>query len=182
MTAGHIAQGLGRSKVAINYLASENLIKLFGCNPMPELEFVRSSENKYSTGGVDFTEPAASQSYRDEMFSAFPETFEQAQVRGVAMYEHLNKKVADANYSRKRICYIIISHGMFVDLSANLLGLVKTEVLPTTLFSGLSSDQRQKAIEHVSAAPYTHAEFCSMSAFMVDDSEAIEPVFRRYNG
>ena len=42
MTAGWIADVLGKDEVTINYRSVENLLEAYGSNPMKELKFVKS--------------------------------------------------------------------------------------------------------------------------------------------
>ena len=139
MSAGQIAYYLHEEEikktikkdVTINYQAHEYLHGiLFKKNPIPDLEWYKYDfdyewmcyQNAlYSTGryfpyGVDFKEPAEPALGKKEARWCFPEKEQPMQERGMKMIESMNKRIhEESEGGTKRVCYLIITHAIFVD-------------------------------------------------------------------
>ena len=96
--------------------------------------------------GVGFLEPEPPADYKREIFRIHPETRKQGQSRGITLVELMNHRVrAKSQYGEKKICYLIVSHSIFVDSAACALDFLKqnSDVIPASAFKdGLSEKHR----------------------------------------
>lgn len=104
-------------------------MKSFDENPMPKLEFTKHGfdfellRQKYDCGSevfpknINFKEPPGPIiDLKDYIFNIFPESKKQSLQRGLSLVELLNKRIqAESENGRYKVCYLIISHGTFID-------------------------------------------------------------------
>lgn len=78
--------------------------------------------DEYFPSSVHFREPSEPVDYKDDILDIYPETREQATMRAATLYQLMNRRVeAESEKGKKRICYLIITHGLWVDSVAHIL-------------------------------------------------------------
>lgn len=121
------------------------------------------------------------------MFSAYPEDADEVSYRKLLMFEHLNKRTyAESDLNKKRVCFLLITHGTFVDEMANIFKFIKKDQsVPPIRFPMLDYEVRQEMLKSIAASngsylarPYKFPTFCSISGFKVD-GYWIKPTFSR---
>lgn len=137
------------------------------------------STKEYFPAGVTFKEL---QDHKDEMFLAYPESSKTGIRRGISLIEKLNKAIEkESQNNTKKICYLIISHGRFVDELAYAFDILKTNPeVPATAFLGLSENQRTLVEKFLFTYPYNSPAYCSISGFKVE-SKGMDPLFSRHS-
>ena len=74
---------------------------------------------------VDFKEPRLPADFKREIFEAYPERDGPALTRGISLLEVLNRRIQAEGRGGKRICYLIVSHAMHVDVVGHLLEILE---------------------------------------------------------
>ena len=126
MTSAHIALQLGVTKVQINYMASELLDEiLFSENPIPKI-FYPNPPAGFLPEGISFVD---CDFYKSEICNAFPESDTKSHQRALELEKLMRDKQAP------KTCYIVVSHGHFVDTIAHIYeGNTTTEMLYNTSY------------------------------------------------
>ena len=117
-------------------MTSECLLKGdFKYNPLPDLEYTKTGcdikkllqiEPKYKSKTyfnpkVNFIEPP-NNSIKNVIFKAYPETISDITDRSISIMEEMNNRLNfESEKGTKSVCYLIVTHGGFVDLHAYIL-------------------------------------------------------------
>ena len=70
------------------------------------------------------------------------------------------------------MCYLLISHGMWVDETAHIFKFINRKFrrvpyisIPSNYISNLSQSDRENLLEKIYESKYQFPDFCSISAF-----------------
>lgn len=97
----------------------------------------------------------------------------------------MNKRLlAESENGQKRVFYLIVSHGIWVDEISHIFDFFKSQTdvlspLPETAFLALTNSQREKILNYVYDSVYLYPEFCSISGFKLVENGMVA-TFSRY--
>ena len=101
----------------------------------------------YFPKGVYFEDAKEPVDCKDDLFTIYTETLEVGQKRGLSIVEMMNERVkSESNWDTKRVCYILISHGMWVDETALIMELLERDHALTTKYLQNINDYLRKKL------------------------------------
>lgn len=190
---------MGEAEVTINYESIEISSRNFQESPVSKLEICKYGfdvkrmqfEEKYYfsmfPGSVSFKEDksAGADEVKDKVFNMEPEGKDKLKVRAISLVERMNRRAnVEHNKGVRNVCYLIVSHGAYVDELKNILTVVaagneeEAKEEPVD-FLNMTDIRREKLLTSIQAIKkYSAPSFCSMTAFKILDGGAIENLLK----
>lgn len=79
------------------------------------------ASEKFFPKSIDFIEPPVPADFKEKLWECYPEGKQQAQNRGISIVEKINNDILEMSQKgEKSICYILVSHSVWVDETSNI--------------------------------------------------------------